>query len=304
VLHDPKRIPRAKCNACGRTCSRQTFSTSYYLKRRDLPVQIAAGLVACSAHRQIARTARCSKTSVTRQAERLGRHAILFHARCLENLVKIGEPVVHDHHETFIGRQDHALGVGTAVGARSWFLYDLDPAPHKGSGRRPDRLSAPRVSASAPYVRSIGRTLRALLSKISASDRLELITDGRTDYQEAAKSHPQRVRLSSYPNPIRGAKGSSRSAEAIAFGRRLESIVGRMQLMAVWKNFIKARSERKPDRTTPAMRLELADSRWEWERLFTRRLFPARIRPSASALKLYRKQLTPFLPALNRRHAA
>ena len=26
-----------------------------------------------------------------------------------------------------------------AVGARSWFVYDVDPAPHRGSGRRPDR---------------------------------------------------------------------------------------------------------------------------------------------------------------------
>src|SRR5205809_708746 len=73
---DPTPIPRFRCKKCKRTCSRQTFSASYYLKRRELPVLVAAGVVACSAHRQIARSVHCAKTTVTRLAERLGRHAI------------------------------------------------------------------------------------------------------------------------------------------------------------------------------------------------------------------------------------
>jgi transposase-like protein len=332
TLAHPSRIPRFRCKTCQRTCSRQTFSASYYLKRRDLPVAIASGLVACSAHRQIARSCHCAKTTVTRQAERLGRHAILFHARCLAELPGIDEPIVHDHHEVFIGRQDQALGIGTAVGARSWFLYDIDPAPHRGSGRRPDRQPVERAVPQRAYVRSIERTLRALLPKVSGSNPLHLIVDGRVDYPAALRRTAYRVQLAVYPNPKRGPKGSPRSPEAIArdaamfpvdslhqfirhtcsehkretisFGRRLESILGRAYLLAVWKNFIKSRSERKPDRTTPAMRIGLTNSRWCWERLFVRRLFPERIRPSRSALTLYRKLATPGLPALDRKHAA
>jgi transposase-like protein len=67
---DFKRIPRFRCRDCKRTCSRQTFSTTYYLKRPALLFAVASGLAACSAHRQIARSAHCSKTSVTRMAER------------------------------------------------------------------------------------------------------------------------------------------------------------------------------------------------------------------------------------------
>ena len=267
-------------------------------------------------------------------AERLGRHAILFHARCLESLGELTEPVVHDHFETFVLRQDHALGIGTAVGANSWFVYDIDPAPHRGSGRRPDRGAGAAVQPSRSYVASIRRTIRALLPRVSAPNRLHCLVDGRTDYQAAIQlaTLENRVRLSVYPNPKRGPKGSPRSAEAIArdwamfpadqlhqlirhtcsehkretisFGRRLESILGRAQLTAVWKNFIKSRSERKPDRTTPAMRLGLTDSRWRWERVLSRRLFPARVEVSDSALKLYRKRWTPILPELARKHAA
>jgi hypothetical protein len=91
--------------------------------------------------------------------------------------------------------------------------------------------------------------------------------------------------------------------ETIAFGRRLESTLGRAHLMAVWKNFVKARSERAPDRTTPAMRLDLADAPWRWERVLSRRLFPVREVPSESALRLYQKQWTPGMPTLRLKHA-
>jgi hypothetical protein len=264
-------------------------------------------------------------------AERLGRHAILFHARCLRSLPHIREPVVHDHFEAFVGRQDQALGVGTAVGASSWFVYDVDPAPHRGSGRRPDRAPLKSSCGAQPYVASIRRTLRVLLPR--SSERLRLVVDGRADYPRAAKLEEQqaRVQLLVFPNPVRGPKGSPRSPQAvardramfpvdnlhqflrhscadhkretIAFGRRLESLLGRAYLMSVWKNFIKARSERAPHRTTPAMRVGLADLRWSWERLLARRLFPERERPSVAALRLYRKRWTAGLPVLDRAHA-
>jgi hypothetical protein len=160
------------------------------------------------------------------------------------------------------------------------------------------------------------------------------VVDGRIDYQAATRLETikDRVRLTVYPNPKRVPKGSPPTAEAIArdaamfpadqlhqlmrhtcsdhkretisFGRRIESILGRAHLVAVWKNVIKSRSERKPDRTTPAMRLGLTDTRWRWERVFSRRLFPARVHLSDSALKLYGKRWTPHLPELERRHAA
>jgi transposase-like protein len=331
----PRRIPRFKCLDCKHTCSKQTFSTTYYLKRPELQVPVASGLAACSCHRQIARSVHCAKTTVTRQAERLGRHAILFHARCLAQLPALAEPVVHDHWEVFIGRQDRALGIGTAVGANSRFIYDLDPAPHRGSGRRPDRKTEDNtaVRVSRAYIRSIRRTLFGLIPRLSGSDRLVLRADGRTDYRVAVRDETigSRVTMQIFPNPERGPKGTPRSAEAIrrdramfpvdqlhqllrhscadhkretiAFGRRLESIFGRAHLLAVWKNFIKRRTERRPDRTTPAMMLGMTDHLWRFERILARRLFPEREVVPESALKAYLKLWTPNLPRLLRRHA-
>ena len=50
---------------------------------------------------------------------------------------------------------------------------------------------------------------------------------------------------------------SDHRRETISFVRRIESILGRAHLVAVWKNFIKSRSERKPDRTTPVSDLRM-----------------------------------------------
>ena len=328
-------IPRFRCLDCKRTCSRQTFSTTYYLKRPELLVRIATGLAACSCHRQIARSEDCAKTSVTRQAERLGRHAILFHSRCGRELPILGEPVVHDHFEVFVGRQDEAMGIGTAVGANSWFVYDVDPAPHKGSGRSPDRKPDGETlpHAANSYVDSIKRSIQGLLPRLPESDRLVLQVDGRIDYQVAVsdESIGSRVQLEVFPNPKRGPKGTRRSPEAIrrdqamfpvdqlhqllrhtcadhkretiSFGRRLESVMGRAHLMAVWKNFIKRRTERKPDRSTPAMQLGLADNRWRFERLLAKRLFPTLEPASESALRIYQKRWTPNSPPFVRQHA-
>jgi len=269
-------------------------------------------------------------------AERLGRHAILFHARCRKSLSAVAETIVHDHFEAFIGRQDQALGVGTAVGSHSWFVYDVDPAAHRGSGRRPDRKPEGDVpiSLNRAYIKSFQRTFRGLIPDLSEGRRMVVNVDGRLDYQVAVRASDlaSRVDLRVYPNPKRGPKGTPRSPEAIerdramwlidqfhqllrhscsdhkretiAQGRRLESIMGRAHLLAAWKNFIKSRSERRPDRTTPAMRLGLTDKRWRWEQFLSRRLFLEREPVSDSARAIYRKGWTPSLPLLNLKLAA
>jgi hypothetical protein len=269
-------------------------------------------------------------------ADRLGRHAILFHARCRRELPVLAEPIVHDHWEVFVGRQDRALGVGTAVGSESWFVYDVDPAPHRGSGRRPDKRKDEQARAlpRRAYMESIKRSFCRLISHVPDGQPLVCNVDGRLDYTAAVRDVrlKDRVLLRIFPNPKRGPKGTPRSPEAIerdyamfpvdqlhqllrhscadhkretiAFGRRLESILGRAHLLAVWKNFVKSRSERRPDRTTPAMRLKMTDSRWRWERVLSRRLFPDRERLAETARAIYQKRWTRGLPELSLKHAA
>lgn len=332
------RIPRFRCRSCRRSFSRQSFATSYYLKRPGLLVVAAAGLVAGSAHRQIARSLGCAPSTITRLSARLGRHALLLHALALEHLRgRLREPVAADHFETFEFTQDWPFGVLTTVGRDSWFVFGLDPVPHSRSGHLTAAQAArlrtrPRRPRRGGYRGSFRRGLDLLLPLEPPGSVLTIASDGREQYSDAVRLHPQRrrLRLEVHRNPARGPKGAPRTPEAlardralypvdqlhallrhtradhkretIAFGRRLNAIMERLFLTVAWRNLIKGRSERRPDPTTPAMRLGLADRPWTWRRLMAHRLFPGRIDLPRAWRDLYQRAWTsPILPT-NLRH--
>jgi hypothetical protein len=294
-------------------------------------VPIAAGLNAGSAHRQLARTLGCAPSTVTRQAARLGRHALLLQALALEQLGAITEPVVLDHFETFVVRQEEALGLATPLGQRSWFVYGVDPAPHRRGGKRTgaqkERLRArPARFRKGEFVRSTRRVLAMLLAKIPQGHRLQLISDDHPAYRKGLEGRGDRSRVDHriYRNPKRGPKGSKRSPEArirdrmlrgvdvlhgllrhscahqrretIAFGRRTNAVVERTFLMIVWRNFVKRITERQGGRPTAAMQAGLTTEPWSWKRVLARRLFPGRVPLPPGWGKVYRREwLTPSI---------
>jgi hypothetical protein len=297
---------------------------------------IAAGLMAGSAHRQIARTLGCAPSTVTRLSARLGRHAILLHARGLAALRgRVAEPVVLDHFEVFEFTQDCPFGVATVVGARSWFWYLADPAPHGRSGRlseaqRQRLATRPRRPRHGGYLGSARRVFDELAGLATAECRLEVRCDDHEAYPRAAARHGARLVLRRFPNPRRGPKGAPRSPEAVArdralspvdalhqllrhsgahyrretlaFGRRLNAIMERLALASVWRNFVKPLVENRPHRGTAAMQVGLAREPWRWRRVFARRLFPNRERLPAPWRLLYRRGwASPILP-VNRAH--
>ena len=255
---------------------------------------------------------------------------MLLHSLALTHLQgRLSEPVVFDHFETFEFSQDCPIGVATAVGARSWFVYGLDPAPHARAGRVTPQLrrrlaSRPRREIRGGYHGSTRRTIARLLSLLPEGKRLHLIGDGHPAYSRTVAGQP-RALLHSFPNPPRGPKGSPRSPaarardramfpadllhfllrhslahhrrETIAFGRRLNALLERLFLAAVWRNFVKKRSERRPAPVSPAMQVGLTRELWTWRRVLSRRLFPHRQSQSAVERTLYNRDWkTTLLP--------
>ncbi len=333
-----RKIPRFLCWTCRRTFSRQTFSTSYYLKRPALLRRVAAGIVAGSALRQIARSLECAPNTVARMGARLGRHAMLFHATATEQIPDdFEEPFDFDHFETFELAQDYPFGIGTPVGDISWYFYDADPAPHGRGGRRSaaqqKRLRLrPERSTYGRHQGSMRRVLDRLLRLVGPDRPVELSCDGHLAYERAVASHPERRRIvmRSYPNPKRGPKGSRRSREeverdramfsvdllhkilrhtlahhrreTIAFSRRLNAAMEQIALTMVWRNFVKRRSERRRGDPTPAMVVGLADRPWDWKRVLSRRLFFNRVDLSDTWKTLYCREWTTPNPIGNARH--
>lgn len=289
------------------------------MKRPELLRPVAAGLVAGSAHRQIARTLGCAPSTVTRIAARIGRHALLLQALALENLQSLEEPVTLDHFETFVFSQEDRLGIATPVGQKSWFSYGLDPAPHRRGGKRSVRKRAPRrplpPKESRSVVRSTERVFELLL-RVSGGN-VEVVSDDPPAYTYAQRSVHRlgAVRRRIYPNPPRG-PGSDRAVaverdrqmfavdllhklwrhtqahhrrKTIAFGRRSNAVMERAFLFIVWRNFVKKVSERTGEPITPAMRLGLVPRPLEWSQVFSRRLFPGRIGLPRGWMKVYRR---------------
>jgi hypothetical protein len=223
--------------------------------------------------------------------------------------------VVSDHFETFAGMQENALAIATPVGARSWFVYALEPAWHRRSTRSSRRR--PRVARSPRSIeRSVARMLDTLLALVPPETRLELVSDDDRNHRRAIARHParDRIRHRAHRNPPDRRRGQPRDAatrkrdaelfpvdllhklhrnwladhrrETLAFGRRGEAVIERLALLAVFRNLIQGVSERNNDTTTPAMRLGLTDRPWRWADVLSERRFPTRIRlrPSAAAV--------------------
>jgi hypothetical protein len=141
-------------------------------------------------------------------AARLGRMGLLLQAEALVDLEGLDEPVVFDHFETFAFSQDDRVGIGTAVGQRSWFVYSFDPAPHRRAGRRGVKRQAPRRPLPQPIpgsvVRSTSRVL-GLLGSLSPGG-IRLVTDDHPAYHSAVRSHSGAgpIEHQVHPNPPRG----------------------------------------------------------------------------------------------------
>ena len=339
---DRRTIPRFRCKACGRTFSLQTFACTYYLKKPKLLTQVAAGLVACDAARQTARSLGCSHTTVVHQANRIGRHALLLNALAMEMLGPISESLVFDHAETFQYCQEMPVGIGTAVGSESLFTYALDPTPHRLGGAmtpgRAKRLKALKKRCgelpAGSYRKSTERVLSRLLAKIRPGDRLHLITDGKPDYRDAAQPYVAsgKLHLTAFPNPRRRLKHEPRGEQAgvrdramfpvdllhklirhssanhkretIAHGRRVNAIMLRLYGFTVWRNFIKDRSERRPRHRTPAMDVGLTDRFLDWRQVLSRRLFPWRRKLTEVERLLYAMMMETPAVGNNRHHEA
>ncbi len=296
----------------------RSFACTSYMKRPELLQPIAAGLVAGSAHRQIARSLGCAASTVTRLAARLGRHTLLLQALALGQIPPIDEPIVLDHFETFVFSQDDRLAIATPVGQRSWFVFTMDPAPHARAGPRSRRKRARRspLPEKIPraYVDSTRRVLELLRSH--SAGPLRLVTDDHPAYRAAVRSMPEGTiaqhRIYRNPREIEPFSAEARERnrqmmavdvlhklwrhsqashrrETIAFARRSNAVLERTALMIAWRNFIKGVSERRPDPTTPAMRLGLAAEPLGWEGVLAQRLFPGRVELPEGWMKIYRR---------------
>ncbi len=310
----PHVIPRFRCVHCGVTFSSQTFSTSYYLKRPDLLEPLFHRLLAGSCYRQIAREARCAPTTVMGQAARLGRHALLY--LTLHRPDRVREPLVIDGFESFAYSQFQPLHLNNAVGSGSHFVYGFTYSPLRRKGSMTATQKRMREQLELRYGRPNSKSIEIEVAELLriAAPREQILTV-RSDEHPAyprAFARLEGVRIDHEQTPSVAARTSgnplfpvnlldlllrhnsaNHKRETIAYSRRHQSVIERMALLALWRNFSKRFSENH-DGGTPAMRIGLCRTPLSAKALLGQRLFATRIN-MPGRWEVYYRRLVPTM---------
>jgi hypothetical protein len=308
----PQRIGRYRCSRCRRSFSSQTFSTTYWLRDPALPRAVMLRLLACSALRQIARDLGVSPATVQRHAERLGRHCLLFHER-LRPQGPLAEPLAIDGFESFEFSQFSPTHFHTAVGTRTHFIHGFTDSELRRKGRMTPaqrrRRTALEAQLGRPDPKSIEREMEALLAiVVPPGTHTVLHSDDHPAYPRALhrlsdRSFDHRMtpgRAARTPrNPLFAVNlldllirhsSANHKRETIAFSKRRQGAIERLWLLVVWRNTLKAFSERRQD-ATPAQRLGLLPRRLSAEDVLAERLFPSRVALPERWARYYRREI-------------
>ena len=301
---DQARFQAFKCLHCGRKFSARTFSTTYWLQRRDLLQHVANWTCEGPCLRQMGRVMKAGHATIARRIARLGRHCLIFHRNLLQEK-ELEEPVVVDGFETFEYSQYFPFHINFAAGSDSWLLYHFTDSPlrRKGSmtpGQKKKRaaleetLGRPDPKA---VERGMAQLLKTLLEQLKPDERLVLHSDDHPAYHRARRrlerTDPQ---LSGIEHHVTSSKArrtkdnplfpinltdllarhssANHRRETIAYSKRRQSALERAAILTVWRNCIKKRRENGGEEST-AMRAGLVDRMLNWSEILKRRLFPA-----------------------------
>jgi transposase-like protein len=296
-LAPPHRVQRYRCCHCRRRFSDQTFRQTYWLKRPGSYAPIAHGLLGGSCLRQLGRSLGLSPQTVLRHANRLGRQCALFHEQHRPQ-GEFTEPLALDGFVSFEYSQFHPTSYHLLTGSRSHFCHGFTVSEQRRSGRMTRRQKRQRRELEErfgrPDPRAVEKDVAELVRIVGArATKLVLHSDEHADYPTALKAvphlavehHTTSSRVPRTPmNPLFPCNlvdllirhsGANHKRETIAFPKRRQMAIWRLQLFVAWRNYVKWTSERR-HRETPAMSLGLTDRRIPLEEMLERRQFPSR----------------------------
>jgi hypothetical protein len=293
-----RAIPRYRCSHCRRTFSRQTFQSSYWLRRPELLDHFCERLLSGSGIRQITRFLGCSPTTGLTHAARLGRHALLLLEAHRPHTAP-DEPVVIDGFESFAFSQYYPLHLNLAVGSASHFVYAFT----ESELRRKGRMTAAQKRKRAQEETKVGRPDPQAVERGIAELAALVVPPGghariRSDEHRAYPRALKRLQDRGFEHAVTSSKaartpgnplfavnrqdqmlrhtGANHRRETIAFSKTRAGVIERAALQAVFMNFMKSLSEKKND-ATPAQGLRLTDHKWTVQEVLRQRLFASRV---------------------------
>jgi transposase-like protein len=287
---DGRLVQRFRCLACRRTFSVQSFRLDYRLKNPRLHLTLLGLFASKVTHRQSARILRCTRRTVARRLDLLGRHCEAFHRRMLERARKRGGlsgTFQLDELETFEhNRRLAPVTMPVLIGRRSYFVVDLETAalPCRGGlsealrqeKQRRERTQGKRRSGSRA---AVGACVRTLARARGPRGAVLVLTDRKASYPSILRkelgSRYAHVRVHSkrrrdYKNPLfpinhtlaMARDGISRLVRRNWGASKLRAWLERHAwVWAAWRNYVRGITNQAP-RVTPAMAAGVARRRW------------------------------------------
>ncbi|MEZ4387100.1 MAG: hypothetical protein R3D98_05905 [Candidatus Krumholzibacteriia bacterium] len=265
----PRRIRRFKCKACGVTFSSQTFSTTYWLKRPDILLQLPTKVTSGACNSQIAHDLGVSPATIDRQIYRLGRHAILFHSRMMRDC-----PPSRTSPSTASSRSSTASTTVPLPRRRPPALLLLHPL-HRQRGptiRHHDRQAEattgrPGRIRGRPDPQAVRKDMQELLEYVTeGTNEMTLHSDDHKAYPRAIRNLRCQIRhLVTSSKDIRNRINklfeinlldllirhweAEHKRETIAYAKRRNCAAYKLAIFLVLRNYVKTRRVRKSHRT-------------------------------------------------------
>ena len=319
----PRRIQRFTCQACGRSFSTQTFSTTYWQKRPDLDSQLFTKATGCMANRQSARDLGVSPPTIDRHLARLGRHCLLLHAMMMR-AAKPAARIVVDGFVSFEWSQFFPFHHHLAVEKETdFFLYFTDSEVRRSGTMTPEQKLR-REELETQYGRPDPAAVRKDMTEL-----LEVVASGRpgtTIYSDEHKAYPRAIKAAGLmgshevtssrkhrgrSNPLWEVNlldllirhgGANHKRETIAWSKRRQASAERMAIFLVWRNYMNGRREKNRASPTPAMARGMTQKRWTVADVLALRIFPSKVRLPSRWTEYYRRGVRTRPLGKQRRH--
>ncbi|MBK7703823.1 MAG: hypothetical protein IPI34_13515 [bacterium] len=318
----PHRIQRYLCLDCRVSFSRQTFDTTYWLKRPEILPNLFMKTVGAMANRQIARDLQAAPATIDNQLARLGRHCLLFHAQRLAAAPLAGDLVI-DGFESFEFSQYHPFHHHLAVEADTSFVRYFTDSELRRKGRMTEYQKSRRRQLESrlgtPEPGNVRRDVQEMLEVALRDSTVATVrSDDHRTYPYAMREVPCCIdhmitsakRRRTARNPlfeanlldllVRHSQAGHRR-ETISWPKRRQGSAERLAILVVWRNYIKRRREKGPP-DTPAMLKGIEAEPLSAKGVLAERLFRSRIDLPPRWGKYYDRTVVTREFRVNRRH--
>jgi hypothetical protein len=235
------------------------------------------------------------------------------------------EPLVLDGFRTFEHSQYWPMDVNLLVGS-SHFVYGFNDVELRRSGTmRPSQKLKRAIleeNVGRPDSRETQRKVEELLRRVippggsvvlrsdeqpAYSRAISRVLDRRIHHERTSSKDARTTANPLFPVNLADLLlrhcSANHKRETIAFSKRRQGAMYRFAIWAVWRNYVKDRSENRRV-GTPAMALGLTRRAMSVGEVLARRLFPARIAMSGWLRRCYFGQITTRAIARCRSHRA